>query len=140
MASEDRTWTAVLVAGTALTSAALAALAVRYFADDHAEHRKLDVHDAVEEAIKRYGLDMASKTSPPVPIGSKVFPVVKKPADGKQLRVLVSGGAGFVGSHLVDYLMKNGHIVYVLDNLYTGRRENIEHWIGECECPWSGLR
>jgi nucleoside-diphosphate-sugar epimerase len=40
----------------------------------------------------------------------------------------VTGGAGFVGSNLVDVLMQQGHIVYVLDNLYTGRRKNIDHW------------
>ena len=132
MDSGDRAWTAALVAGTAVASAALAALAIKYLADDGERRHRLDVHDAVDEAIKRYGLDTAAKPPAPVPVGSKVFPSVRKPADGKQQRVLVTGGAGFVGSHLVDHLMKNGHIVYVLDNLYTGRRENIEHWIGEC--------
>lgn len=47
-----------------------------------------------------------------------------------QKRILVTGGAGFVGSNLVDVLMQQGHIVYVLDNLFTGHRRNIEHWIG----------
>lgn len=46
--------------------------------------------------------------------------------DGK--RVLVTGGAGFVGSHLVDRLMQQGHHVFVVDNLFTGRRENVRHW------------
>tara|TARA_B100000700_G_scaffold147093_1_gene163924 strand:- start:56 stop:1003 length:948 start_codon:yes stop_codon:yes gene_type:complete len=45
------------------------------------------------------------------------------------LRNLITGGAGFLGSHLVDRLMKCGEKVICLDNFFTGRRENIEHWI-----------
>ena len=41
----------------------------------------------------------------------------------------IIGGAGFVGSHLVDKLMIQGHEVIVLDNLFTGTKKNIEHWI-----------
>ena len=40
-------------------------------------------------------------------------------------RVLVSGGAGFIGSHLVDQLLDRGHAVTVVDNLSTGRRANL---------------
>jgi UDP-glucuronate decarboxylase len=47
-----------------------------------------------------------------------------------QKRILVTGGAGFVGSHLVDRLMLQGHQVIVLDNFFTGRKRNIQHWIG----------
>lgn len=42
-------------------------------------------------------------------------------------RVLVTGGAGFIGSHLCDRLLKDGHEVICLDNFFTGRRKNIEH-------------
>ena len=42
-------------------------------------------------------------------------------------RVLVTGGAGFIGSHLVDRLMADGKSVTVYDNLSSGRREWIEH-------------
>lgn len=45
-------------------------------------------------------------------------------------RILITGGAGFVGSHLVDRLMLQGHEVSVVDNFFTGRKRNVEHWIG----------
>ena len=43
------------------------------------------------------------------------------------VRVLVTGGAGFIGSHLVDRLVEMGHYVRVLDNFSTGRVENLAH-------------
>jgi len=46
------------------------------------------------------------------------------------LRNLITGGAGFLGSHLVDRLMKSGEKVICLDNFFTGSQENIENWIG----------
>lgn len=49
--------------------------------------------------------------------------------DHKRQKVLVTGGAGFVGSHLVDKLMMEGHEVTVLDNFFTGQKKNIEHWL-----------
>jgi UDP-glucuronate decarboxylase len=42
-------------------------------------------------------------------------------------RTLVTGGSGFIGSHLCDRLLANGHEVLCVDNFYTGRRQNIEH-------------
>lgn len=42
----------------------------------------------------------------------------------------ITGGAGFVGSHLTDKLMMDGHEVTVVDNFFTGRKRNVEHWIG----------
>ena len=45
----------------------------------------------------------------------------------KQKRALVAGGAGFIGSHLCDRLISEGYHVICLDNLYTGRIENISH-------------
>ncbi|MCX5928635.1 MAG: SDR family oxidoreductase [Synechococcus sp. LacPavin_0920_WC12_MAG_50_7] len=45
------------------------------------------------------------------------------------LRHLVTGGAGFVGSHLIDRLMAKGEEVICLDNYFTGRKDNIRHWI-----------
>ena len=46
-------------------------------------------------------------------------------------RVLVAGGAGFLGSHLCDRLIAQGHEVFCLDNFHTGSRENIEHLLRE---------
>jgi len=43
------------------------------------------------------------------------------------MRVLVTGGAGFVGSHLCDRLLADGHEVIALDNLFTGSKQNIRH-------------
>jgi UDP-glucuronate decarboxylase len=43
------------------------------------------------------------------------------------MRILITGGAGFIGSHLSDRLLSEGHHVVCLDNFFTGRRDNIEH-------------
>ncbi|PIN04576.1 dTDP-glucose 4-6-dehydratase/UDP-glucuronic acid decarboxylase [Handroanthus impetiginosus] len=48
----------------------------------------------------------------------------------KGLRVVVTGGAGFVGSHLVDRLISRGDSVIVVDNFFTGRKENVMHHFG----------
>ena len=43
------------------------------------------------------------------------------------MKILVTGGAGFIGSHLDDALIARGHHVTVVDNLVLGRKENIAH-------------
>jgi UDP-glucuronate decarboxylase len=58
------------------------------------------------------------------------FPPVKLLPPSQRRRILVTGGAGFVGSHLVDRLMLLGHEVTVLDNFFTGSKTTISHWIG----------
>ena len=45
-------------------------------------------------------------------------------------RVMVTGGAGFLGSHLIDRLLEAGHEVLCVDNLFTGTRDNLEHLHG----------
>jgi len=46
------------------------------------------------------------------------------------MRTLVTGGAGFIGSHLCERLLADGHEVLCLDNFFTGRRTNISHLLG----------
>lgn len=46
------------------------------------------------------------------------------------MRILITGGAGFLGSHLTDRLIEKGHEVIVVDNFFTGSKKNIEHLIG----------
>jgi dTDP-glucose 4,6-dehydratase len=45
----------------------------------------------------------------------------------EQLTTVITGGAGFLGSHMCDYLLEHGHRVVCIDNLITGRLANIEH-------------
>lgn len=47
------------------------------------------------------------------------------------MRILITGGAGFIGSHLDDALIARGHQLTIVDNLVLGRKENIEHLIGD---------
>ena len=47
------------------------------------------------------------------------------------MRTLVTGGAGFIGSHLCERLLADGHEVLCLDNFFTGRRKNIAHLLGD---------
>jgi UDP-glucuronate decarboxylase len=49
---------------------------------------------------------------------------------GGRKRVLVTGGAGFLGSHICDRLIGQGHDVLCLDNFYTGTKDNIAHLVG----------
>ena len=49
---------------------------------------------------------------------------------GARKRVLVAGGAGFLGCHLSDRLIEAGHRVICLDNLSTGQSSNVEHLLG----------
>ena len=50
------------------------------------------------------------------------------------MKILVTGGAGFIGSHLCDVLIADGHNVTVVDNLVLGKVENIEHLINNPNC------
>lgn len=64
----------------------------------------------------------ARQPAGPFPPTRVLVPAVRK-------RILVTGGAGFLGSHLVDRLMIMGHDVLVLDNFFTGQKSNVSHWV-----------
>lgn len=49
---------------------------------------------------------------------------------GSRKRVLITGGAGFIGSHLCDKILNQGHEVLCVDNLFTGSKKNIDHLHG----------
>jgi UDP-glucuronate decarboxylase len=53
-----------------------------------------------------------------------MFPKKEKPA---MVRILITGGAGFIGSHLVEYLLHQGHEVLCLDNYFTGSKGSLQH-------------
>jgi nucleoside-diphosphate-sugar epimerase len=55
-------------------------------------------------------------------------------------KYLVTGGAGFIGSHLVENLVKQGHDVRVLDNFLTGKRENIAEFLDEIDLIEGDIR
>lgn len=49
------------------------------------------------------------------------------------MRTIITGGAGFIGSHLCDYLLGKGHEIVCIDNLITGKVENIAHLMGNSQ-------
>lgn len=65
-----------------------------------------------------------------MPASTNLYPEIKFRSYKDRKRILVTGGAGFVGSHLVDKLMMEGHEVFVVDNYFTGSKRNIEQWLG----------
>jgi len=52
------------------------------------------------------------------------------------MRVLITGGAGFLGSHLCDRLLTDGHDVIAVDNLFTGGKRNVAHLLGRPDFEW----
>eukprot|EP00548_Thalassiothrix_antarctica_P007767 CAMPEP_0194131866 /NCGR_PEP_ID=MMETSP0152-20130528/2503_1 /TAXON_ID=1049557 /ORGANISM="Thalassiothrix antarctica, Strain L6-D1" /LENGTH=564 /DNA_ID=CAMNT_0038826753 /DNA_START=44 /DNA_END=1738 /DNA_ORIENTATION=- len=72
--------------------------------------------------------DILSKQSIPTATSPHIMKTASL-ADHHRKKILVTGGAGFVGSHLVDKLMIEGHEVIVIDNFFTGQKKNIAHWL-----------
>lgn len=51
---------------------------------------------------------------------------------GSRKRILVTGGAGFLGSHLIDRLLGLSHEILCVDNLFTGTKRNLDQPLGVC--------
>lgn len=86
--------------------------------------------DGLTEAQERFIETQKLISSQSIPTHTNPH-VMKTPflPDSKRKKIMITGGAGFVGSHLTDKLMMEGHEVIVLDNFFTGQRKNIEHWM-----------
>lgn len=90
-------------------------------------------HDALETEISQLKQQLETivvRQRQNEELGMKRYPEVRFLSYKDRKRILITGGAGFVGSHLVDRLMVQGHEVTVADNFFTGRKRNVEHWLG----------
>ncbi|XP_022728176.1 UDP-glucuronic acid decarboxylase 2-like [Durio zibethinus] len=88
---------------------------------------------SIADSITYFPRETQNKFSYPHRVGfGSANPTGKIPLGLKRkgLRIVVTGGAGFVGSHLVDRLIDRGDKVIVVDNFFTGRKENVLHHFG----------
>ncbi|GAV66951.1 Epimerase domain-containing protein [Cephalotus follicularis] len=88
-------------------------------------------HGPIYDPMTQYGMIGTSFETVPrrVRIDERIMSTGKVPLGLKRkgMRIVVTGGAGFVGSHLVDRLIARGDSVIVVDNFFTGRKENVMH-------------
>lgn len=85
-----------------------------------------DLNEAEQRIVEDH--DIYSRQSIPTATSPHIMKTAFL-ADGRRKKILVTGGAGFVGSHLTDKLMMEGHEVIVIDNFFTGQKKNIAHWL-----------
>ncbi|XP_071949538.1 UDP-glucuronic acid decarboxylase 1-like [Antedon mediterranea] len=91
--------------------------------------RGMDDSD-IEQEIRKIVQPLVDKIKEMENKTTRKYPEVKFLTEKDRKRILITGGSGFVGSHLVDRLMMEGHEVTVADNFFTGRKRNVEHWLG----------
>lgn len=85
---------------------------------------------AKRQRLERFVADQQLLASQSIPTPQTPYVIyTQRLSEVYRKKILVTGGAGFVGSHLVDRLMSEGHEVVVLDNFFTGRKANVEHWL-----------
>lgn len=72
-----------------------------------------------------------SRLSPAPILFASSFHTVQEPTVSTIKRILVTGGAGFLGSHLCDRLVAQGHDVICLDNFFTSQKSNVAHLLGK---------
>mmetsp|Transcript_28483 Transcript_28483/g.69470 ORF Transcript_28483/g.69470 Transcript_28483/m.69470 type:complete len:442 (+) Transcript_28483:315-1640(+) len=83
-----------------------------------------EIHSRLDKAVEKLNSEYMEHSR------VKAHPPTEKLPTWQKKRILVTGGAGFVGSNLVDLLMRQGHEVIVVDNFFTGRKDNVRQWIG----------
>jgi UDP-glucuronate decarboxylase len=85
---------------------------------------------AKRQRLERFVADQQLLASQSIPTPQTPYVIfTQRLSEIYRKKILITGGAGFVGSHLVDRLMSEGHEVVVLDNFFTGRKANVEHWL-----------
>ncbi|XP_067643287.1 UDP-glucuronic acid decarboxylase 1 [Eurosta solidaginis] len=97
--------------------------------DDNIQHMQKNLLEQLEQARAQIA-SLEDRLRALESSTSRKYPQVKYLNYKNRKRILITGGAGFVGSHLVDTLMVQGHEVIVVDNFFTGRKRNVEHWLG----------
>ena len=98
--------------------------------DDLGSGSSLALDKAVSREVRNQLIKEVSNIQNKAMKDGQLWPPVATLPESHRKRILVTGGAGFVGSNLVDRLMMQGHEVIVLDNMFTGRKKNVQHWIG----------
>lgn len=93
---------------------------------DSSSEKDINLSEVEQRLVE--DMNVLSAQSIPTSTTPYVMKTIKLP-DHQRKKILVTGGAGFVGSHLVDKLMMEGHEVTVVDNFFTGQKKNVAHWL-----------